>query len=378
MKPNITANGFATFAQGTCNNGDSRNPPKFDPGCMAGTSQAGFSWVSGTSFSSPTAAGAAALLRKAFPNATAAQIRNALILGADPTFLGDGSAAIDQGAGFLSVTGAAAALQSGRVTSFVPGAEQVEERDDDSDSVRKNIANAGFHTVKFEHDRFAAHVSNLKPSQVKQFFVRSRRETDLFTVTLKNIKPENPPAAQNQLGGDDVMFTVVDAPTSFAIDRVPLDFFTDDTTFAVDHPQTGVLRVAVGGDWTNAGRISADVEIVQHRSRLSPETAEGEVRRDDLIPVLVDVPAGTKEAVFALYWDHDWGAYPTNDLDLLVLAPDGKRNFDGETLNSPERVVIKDPKPGVWTLYVNGFTVFGPSDEWQLRATADGVKLRRQ
>jgi len=376
MKPNITANGFATFAQGSCNNG--ATPPKFDAACIAGTAQAGFAWVSGTSFSSPTAAGAAALLRKAFPAAAAALIRNALILGANPAFLGDGSARIDQGAGFLSVTGAAAALQSGRVTSFIPGADQVEERDDDSDAVRKNLANAGFRTVKFEHDHFSAHVSNLKPGQVKQFFVRSRRETDLFTVTLKNITPENPAATQNQIFGDDVMFTVVDAPTSFAVDRVPLDFFTADTTFAVDHPQTGVLRVAVGGDWTNAGRISADVDIVQHRSRLSPETAEGEVRQDDLIPVLVNVPAGTKEAVFALYWDHDWGAYPTNDIDMILLLPDGTMNFDGATLNSPERVVIKDPKPGVWTVYVNGFTVFGQSDEWQLRATADGVRLRRQ
>src|SRR6185295_10090438 len=54
----LSANGFATFAQGA--NG-------------------GISLVSGTSFSAPTVAGAAALLRQKHPTASATKIRNALV-----------------------------------------------------------------------------------------------------------------------------------------------------------------------------------------------------------------------------------------------------------------------------------------------------------
>jgi subtilisin family serine protease len=378
LDPEITANGFATFAQGSCNNG--ATPPSFSAACLAGTAQAGFAFVSGTSFSSPTAAGAAALLRKAFASATATQIRNALVAGADPAFLGDGSGKIDQGRGFLSVTGAAAALQSGRVSSSIPGAGHDDDHgdgDDDGDSVRENIAEAGFRTVEFENNSFSAHVANLKPGQAKQFFVRTRRDTDKLTVTLRNITPENAPANQNLLFGDDVIFHIVDAPTSFAATRV-FDFFNSDQTFAIDNPQTGIVRVTLSGDWTNAGRVSADVGIVQHRTPLTPETAEGKVRQDDLIPVLVNIPAGTKVADFRLFWKHDWGAYPTNDIDLILQAPNGTLNFDGATFDSPERAVVQNPQAGVWTAYVNGFTVNGRRDEWELRATADGVRLRRR
>ncbi len=57
--PELVANGYASFAQGTC------DPLDEDyEACVAGDVLAPLSLVSGTSFSSPTVAGAAALLRK--------------------------------------------------------------------------------------------------------------------------------------------------------------------------------------------------------------------------------------------------------------------------------------------------------------------------
>jgi hypothetical protein len=39
----------------------------------------------------------------------------------------------------------------------------------------------------------------------------------------------------------------------------PVFTFTTGGTFVVNDPEPGVMRVTVGGDWINAGTISADV-----------------------------------------------------------------------------------------------------------------------
>jgi subtilisin family serine protease len=78
--PDVTASGFADIGQGS------------------GTvNTIGFS--SGTSVSAPSVAGVAALLRQAFPGATASQIRNAIIASANSELLSDGSTVLDQGGG---------------------------------------------------------------------------------------------------------------------------------------------------------------------------------------------------------------------------------------------------------------------------------------
>jgi hypothetical protein len=146
-----------------------------------------------------------------------------------------------------------------------------------------------------------------------------------------------------------------------------------------------LVRVAVQGDWTNAGRISADLVIERTRGRRGPPTAAGRVQQDDLIPVQVDIPAGTAQAIFELSWEGNWGRYPTNDIDMLILDPNyptSDINVDGATLASPERVVIDNPTPGVWTAYVQGFSVLplrgdpgGSADEFALRVSADGKRL---
>ena len=345
--PDLIANGWGTFAQGA--NG-------------------GLSLVSGTSFSCPTVAGAAALLKFGAPSATATQVRNALIQGANPHVLGDRSGRIDQGKGFLDVRKALKLLKHHHVSHRIFGSRP-------DDRVVENIEDLGFRPVRFRHNTFSAHVKKLRPGQVAQFFLEAENRTDQFSVSLQNITPELPPSEQNQLFTDDILLNIVDSPTSFGRTR-EFRFVGTDSTFPVVNPQPGLVRVALQGDWTNAGRISADVVIERTKGAQGPPTASGEIHQGDLIPVLVNVPAGVSQLVFELSARENWSRYPTDDLDLILFAPSSSTpNTDGVTLDSPERAVINNPAAGAWFALVDGFTVHGAVAHWQLRATADGVRL---
>ena len=347
----LSANGLATFAQGA--NG-------------------GISLVSGTSFSSPTAAGAAALLRQEFPAASATQVRNALAAGANPNAFADGSGRVDMGNGFLDIPGAAAKLAGGHVSSLLPVGLG-------TPSVAANLLPLGITPVHFNGNTSTTHLTDLKPGQVAQLYVPTLDNTDDLTVAISNVTPALPAAQQNQLFGDDLFLSVDDAFTSFAVVRAG-GFVVSDTTFDVPLPQAGLVRVAVQGDTSNAGNISCDVTIQRHTAQLTAPTSVGKINQGQDTAVRVQVPPGTAQLSFMLSWLLEWGAYPTNDLDLVLVDPNGVENLVGATSNTPERVTIANPTPGVWTAHLQGFqinTLFNVfnSDIWTLRASADGHRL---
>jgi subtilisin family serine protease len=359
--PDVSANGLATFAQGTC---------------TTTCTSAGFSWVSGTSFSSPTTAGVAAVLRSAVPTAKASQVRNAIILSANPSAFGDKSGRIDRGAGLVDAQAALTKLQTEIVPSWVPDNFPLP-------FVWLNIARTGYFPILFINDRFKTHVNKLLPGQVAQFFVPTDKYTDRFDVAITKVSPADP-AVQNQLFGEDLFVSVLDAPTSYKA-KLFEGYVATDTTIPVENPQSGLARVAIAGDTTNAGAISADLVITRHRAPLARETAEAVVQQGDEIPVKFRVPAGTKELVCELFWEQDWGRYPTNDIDLVLLSPDAAAapNYDGATLASPERVVVTDPLAGDWTAVVQAFTIHPPAlghgrakDAFTLRVTVDGKRVK--
>jgi hypothetical protein len=198
-------------------------------------------------------------------------------------------------------------------------------------------------------------------------------------VTVKTVTPSQPPSGQNQLFGDDIFLTVDDAFTSFA-QTVASGLIVADTTFDVPLPQTGLVRVAVQGDTTNAGTISADVVVTRHNASLLTPTKIGQIQQGQDTAVRIQVPAGTAQLSFQLSWLLNWGAYPTNDIDLVLVDPNGNQDFDGATLNSPERAFVANPTPGVWTAHVQGFAINSlfnifNSDIYTLRANADGHRL---
>jgi hypothetical protein len=347
----VSANGLATFAEAA--NGS-------------------ISLVSGTSFSTPTAAGAAALLRQKFPHATATQIRNALVAGANPGAFADGSGSIDRGAGLLDVSGAAAKLTAGNVSPFLPFGLGLP-------SVPLNLLLLGITPVNFNGNTSTTHLNNLKPGQVSQLYVLTQDSIDDLTVSIQNVTPALPPASQNQLFGDDIFLTVQDAYTSFAVTRAS-GFIVSDTDFDVPLPLAGLVRVAVQGDTSNAGNISCDVVIQRHNATLTAPTSVGKITQGQDTAVRIQVPPGTSQLSFLLSWLLEWGNYPTNDIDLVLEDPNGNIDFDGATLSTPERATVTNPTPGVWTAHIQGFqinalfNVFN-ADIWTLRASADGHRL---
>ena len=347
----LSANGFSTFAQGA--NG-------------------GISLVSGTSFSAPTISGAAALLRESFPAASATQIRNALASSGNPALITDGSTRIDRGSGFLDIPAAAAKLAAGHVDTSLPSGIG-------TPSVLANLLPLGIFPIRFNGDHYVQHVSNLLPGQTVQLFVPTAVDTAGLTVSLQNVTLA-PPAQQNQVFGDSLSVTILDAPTSAALTLVS-DFPVADTSYSVALPQSGLVRVAVAGATNNAAPVSADVVIDRQRVNPGPPIALGTVKQGEQDVVQFQVPPGKSQLSVLLSWLHDWGAYPTNDIDVVLVDPNGNVNIDAATLNSPERAVIANPTPGVWTAFVQGFQinsgVVQNQDLWVLRVNADGQALHR-
>ena len=125
IDPDLSANGVASFTQAFTGAHRHRSAGGL-PRARGGSRhlRRATLFVSGTSFSSPTVAGAAAVLRGAHPTKNATQIRNALQQSANPTALGDDSTRIDQGNGLLDVAAADALLASGQVSSRVARCRQ--------------------------------------------------------------------------------------------------------------------------------------------------------------------------------------------------------------------------------------------------------------
>ena len=74
-------------------------------------------------------------------------------------------------------------------------------------------------------------------------------------------------------------------------------------------------------------------------------------------------------------WREDWGQYPTNDVDLILVRPNGTLDFTGATLNSPERVTLTNPPPGNWIVLVDGFSV-PTADKYDLRIALNGKVVK--
>lgn len=330
------------------------------------------SWVSGTSFSAPYTSGAAALLRDAMPGASALQVRNALIETADPSLVGPEAGPIDQGNGYINAADAYAALLAGTVsTDTEVGVE--------SASVKGNIEGLGFSPIEFVDGVWEGSFTDLVPGEVAHIFIDSKANTDQLIIDFTNITPELPPAQQNLIFGDDIYVLVQDAKTS---DEEPVGggFFNSDTQVVVDNPQTGLVRIGLMGDWTNEGKVSADVKVTEVRGGQIPKLASGKVPQGGGQLVEVVVPAGLSEVTFELSWNNHWGRYPTDDLDLIIFDPVLNLNIDGATFNSPERATIDAPAPGTYFVIIDGYTVYGvhggPFSKYQLTVTdQDGNSL---
>ncbi len=347
--PDVTASGLGSFGQGFA----------------AAVNSVSFS--SGTSFSSPSVAGVAAVLRQAFPAATARQIRNAIILSANPNLLADGSTELDQGSGFVDAQAAANLLATGTVPNTSEKPKKPKNK-----VVQNVIRGTLLNPLK---NNVFERAEGLMPGQRADYLYEVREDTAQVVVNIANFVPGAP---QNALFGDDILLTIHTAKTS-AIGEGDYEVsgFTTGGTFVINNPEPGLMRITVNGDTTNASPISADVSIASVMQVTPSQTAKGKVNEGDTVVIPVNIPAGVSQAVFSLSWKNNWSKYPTNDVDMILVNPASVANFNGATLNSPESAVVNNPMPGTWFILVNGFEVNTKSDKFDLRVTLDGQLLKQ-
>ena len=345
--PDVVANGFANYGQGF--------------GSTAGS----ISIASGTSFASPSVAGVAALLRQSFPTAPAWKIRNAIIVGANRGIVQDGSTELDQGHGFVDAFAAYNRLAARRVPLLIDCLRPP------THSVAENVRHGT--DLRIRHGSVEKRVRGLLPGERKDILYQVGPNVRKVFVTLAGFETELPPDEQNQLFGDDVLLAIHTAKTS-AIGEgdYPVFTFTTGGTFTIEDPEPGLLRITVNGDWTNAGRVSADVLISPSVEALPGVTAHGKLREGEAAVFPIAVPAGVGQAEFRLRWENDWSRYPSSDLDMVIFDPTFSANLDGATINSPEVVNIANPAAGTWYVLVTGFEINAWKERFKLRVALDG------
>ena len=344
----VVANGFASYGQGM------------------GAATTSISLASGTSFSSPTVAGVAAVLRQGVPSATARQVRNAIIASANPGLLDDGSGVLDRGAGHVDAAAALSLLQAG-------ASDQAGRAGGTNVNVPVNLMQGAGVTTLTGNVTLSA--TGLLPGQRFDTFYRVNPNTAAVAVIVSGVRPG---ATQNALFGDDIILSVHSAKTSAIGEGDYAVFeFTTGGTFFVPNPEVGVMRVTLSGDWTNASPIDATVQIVAMADPVPLISGQGKLLDGDLVAVPFTVPAGASLLDLRLVWQGDWASYPANDVDLILVDPDGGAHLDGATLNNPETAMVENPKPGNWVALVDGFSVSTKNgDRYQLRISVDGIVLK--
>jgi subtilisin family serine protease len=348
VDPDVTASGFASYGMG-----------------FSGTSIVNL--VSGTSFSTPSVAGVAAVLRQAYPAATARQIRNAIMMSADPKVLADGSDVNDQGRGYVNAQAAFDLLAAGSVpdtvATFHPGVQ----------SLRANLErNAGLSVESGAVDR---HLGPLRPGQRGEILYQVAPNTSRVVIDLTDVTPLNPPEGQNPLFLDEILLEVHSAKTSSqnASGDYLLIAITSGGPFVIEQPEEGILRITASGVWTNAGDVTADLAIHSEKAPFPLVTRQGRITEHQRIVVPIVVPPDTLQMEVRLAWREMWGSYPINDLDLTLLRPDGGIDQRGATLDAPESFTIIAPDPGIWTFLIDAFELHTTDDRYKLRVALDGV-----
>ena len=325
----------------------------------------GFSWVTGTSFASPTVAGAAALLNawweRTRGEAPPGLIRRALLASADPLRVGRAwRGANDQGAGALDVAAALRRLEEGRADAEpAPGVGRLE-------------ANVLRGLLAGRVERYGSRVLSLAPGETRDFVFEIDASTSAVHIEIEGIDvPDNAALAffPNALQVD--LQSAKRSAVARPIDTTLLDSSWNGGTLRIDvedgawtrageeianQPmEPGLMKLSLSGDFVNQAAVGARVRIARENrkpplprplARLPLENADSDY------VLFLDVPPGVATATFDLTWGRDWSRFPTSDVDLLLLSPKGAVVFDGATLNAPERAVVRSPEAGTWLALV--------------------------
>lgn len=340
----------------------------------------GLAFASGTSMATPAVSGAVSLLttfaEALLPAAAPEDFKQALRAGASDL---PGYGVRDEGSGFLDAGAALQALRAdaslGDTASPLPPAADLAD-----------ITNL----VLEDGDEFTMAIENLAPGIAHTFVFAVREDTSAITVSLSDVdlRTRNPLGlnsfevyiqsakrttyayyidSANAFG--DASFTVTDQETTWS-GAVAGVFFDPFTRRAPIEP--GFVKVVIENDWTSAGPASGTLRIAMAEEPAPAPDLEltGSVADGNVVTFNLKLPKGATGLVVELWWANDWSVYPTADLDLVIEV---KRtfNFDGATLNAPERAAATD-LPKVVKLHVVGFTVWEAGESFSLRVTFTG------
>ena len=328
---------------------------------------------SGTSFSTPTVSGIAAVLRQAVPGATARQVRRAIIESADPSKVPTADAN-DQGAGFVNAAAALALLQAGNVEDSYDTAPFTR-------SLKANMERAGH---KVYAGPKSLHFEGVRPAQVTDIpFVVSEKTEQLF-VRIHSIAADLPLAEQNPFFTDDVFLKIQSSVVhndDLRQGNEPFLAAGEERLYTFTRPEEGIWRISPAGDWTNAGTVSYTVDIWTSSEPFPQHSAQGHIGNGESQVYTFDVPAGTAALETRLTWTNMNGNYPISDVDVILTPPSGPVVNSCNTGRTPELCVVANPVAGQWTARVVGFSIpaFGVptvGERYTLRIEADGVVLK--
>jgi hypothetical protein len=339
VKPDLVATGFFVFSSGLRDtNGDEVNDA------------VSFGFGSGTSFSTPTVAGAAALVTAYGDQlgglGRAPFVANVLKRAAVPIADKKAVSEREQGRGFVHIPGALDLLQSGAY--LTPG--------------ESDPAHAAMSRSKLALGPASGTTPELGPGESYNVFLEvpgavSRLEFEFPSVTHS--------AEQNPIFGEVLGAVIHSAKRGGSGDYVfGTDIFSgglqSGTTFELEDPEPGTLRLTFSSFAFNYGPASASwsVRAVREASMASAEF-NGTLHQGEIVEHTVTVPNGLKALGIRLAWDHDWREFPTVDLDMMVTTPEG--SFPLASIDSPETAVIEHPTAGEWTFRITDLgTALGP------------------
>ncbi|GJM45419.1 MAG: hypothetical protein DHS20C21_22610 [Gemmatimonadota bacterium] len=340
VKPDIVATAAFLFSSTLADfSGDGVNDTPF------------FSFGSGTSFSSPTVAGAAALLAS-YANCRgrhgrAPTFAHALMKSAQPIADRDRVSQRKQGRGFVYLPGALELLRRGHV--HWPGWS------DPRDPMTQRVSLDGGHAE--------GECPPLAAGESYDFFLSVPEDLGNLHFSFPSVTTGS---VQNPVLGDGLQVTVHTAKRGGAGDyRFFATPVAPGESFDLPMPEPGRVRVTMSGFPLNYGDVSGTFTV---ESSPFPVRADhripGRIRHDGWETHTVEVPAGLDALAVRLRWRHDWQHVPTYDLDLFIEMPDGF--IPAASLDSPELAWIESPAPGLYTFAVNDFSTVRGSERYSL------------
>jgi hypothetical protein len=334
-------------------------------------------WAGGTSFSSPTVAGGAALLNsywESLGNETdPVALENVLLLGAKPDAVGPAWQGLnDQGYGALDIPASFEYLANGDV--MLRPAKEVGEL----------TANVLGPAVPGKRQAWTSNVITLGPNEPFSAVFEISEATSNVTIRVFGIETEDNSAYAFWPNGLEVHLQSAKRTSySHPIERYWYPYWygaafeitvedgpwTSPWGLEANQPmEPGLMKLALIGDSSNEAPVSFRVHIMRENfaEPLQNRVANGVIKDGDSIFVPVEVPEGTSLAAFDLTWHRDWSMFPTSDVDMIIFDPDFNLvSFAGATGNAPERAIIEAPTAGTWYVLIDGYEIFKP-DNWDL------------